>query len=103
MHLDAPTRYRLARYLTGADPAELDELAAPVGRVLSLALRSAAERREPYVCPPRHEALATALRYLVGDENAARVQDAILATDPTAPPLAEGRNRRIAEILADPA
>jgi hypothetical protein len=92
MQLDVMTRYRLARYLTGADPTELDDLASPVGRVLALALRSTAERREPYACPPRHEALATVLRYLVGDDQAHGVQDAILATDPNAPPIAEGRS-----------
>lgn len=97
MHLDPAARWTLARYLTGADPAELDLLASPQDRALALALRAA----DPST--PRPEALAAALAYVAGPDHAEALKSAILATDPLLEPTVADPTRSIREILRDPA
>jgi hypothetical protein len=104
--LDGVTRWRLARWIAGADPAELEEIANPHGRLLVLTLRATvalAKQRGQGQAPPRHESLAEVLRYLYEPEQAAQVQDAIVAVAPTERPPTESRNRHIDDILDDPA
>ena len=105
MLLDAITQWRLARWIAGAEMTELDEIASPEGRLLALTLRATialARQMTPGELPARREALAEVLRYLYAPEQAAQLQEAIVAVAPGEAPPTEPRNRHIDDILDDP-